>query len=231
MFNSPLLHLYYGKDFQDKIEFKHYMMNIVGIPILAIIFISIIKKYISVREFIYIKYKEAKNIKKKYKGKAQRFERYLKLHIVQTKLSKFRNENIKYSRKCLFSGLAVILYTGYNTTSFCLIYKNSLLCLTLNTLASMIFTILVLIIILLISTILRKISKCFKCKFFYILSGFLNPSCLFKHETWEIKEIASDEEDNENEENKEKTNKGKKKKEKKKEKKRKKKKYSEKYYD
>ncbi len=246
MFNSSILHLYVGEDFPDSKGPIHFVINLVGIPLIAIIPISFWKRYISVREYIYVYNEETKIIKKNYNNKKlkpgcgedpnnkkkeedkdeknkktkdeknqktkdekdqkEKDEKYkktkeqnekdelkystlLKLHIIQTKLSKLQNENRKRRFKIFMVTESIILFTGYYTSTFLRVYKNSISCLTVNTLLSLLSSIIVYLIMLLISTIFRQIYNCCKCCcIIYYLSRYLNPSIWFKSEECSVKE-------------------------------------------
>ena len=189
MYNLSILHLYVGKDpdFNEKNDPKYNAINI-AVPFLLLHLPTLVfKKYISIREYIYEQnYEIGKNINelKQIKNNSQnsttkKLRIQIVLHEIQTQISKTRNKMESRGTLLFIAGLIFLFFNCYVATCFCGIYNNSYLCLILNTLMSIIFTLVWSNILLLISCCLRKISLCIKLKLVFNFSGILNPVILF----------------------------------------------------
>ena len=164
MYDSPSLHLYLGKDSQDDFQARHFIINFLIINIIFLFFVTILKRIISIREFIsdiYYKYKSIISILSNNEKKTdrERARGVLKLHRIQTELSKFKNNNDFKAFLLAWIGSFFLFFNWCLVTCFVGIYINSNNCLVFNTFISICFRSFWLFFISLISTILRKYSK------------------------------------------------------------------------
>ena len=171
----------------------------------------ILKKLTSIREFIDEQMYECSLIKAKKEPELSKGKKQLKLHGIETEISKFYNKMERYEIRIFFWGLSFLLITFYLTSCFCGIYENSVSCLTLNTIMSIVFTFIITIIIFFVSTILRRYAlrkgkvemkkeeKYILAKIFNI-SRFLNPTYHFYKLEEEIKNEKKKKEEEEKEE-------------------------------
>ena len=176
-----MLHLYIGgdKDPNKKSQPKYNAINML-VPFLLLYIPTIfLKKYLSIREFIYDQYKKYYEIK--YSDK-NAFQKILGYHDIETQISKFKNKIEDRSFKIFLFGGIFLLFNWYVATCFCGIYENSNLCLILNTFISIICTYLMIYVILLASTILRRIGLLCKSEIVFKFSGMLNPTILLYSE-------------------------------------------------
>ena len=171
MLKSPSLHLYIGQIFLEKGDVKDFIFNLL-FPFFLIIPIALIKRYISVKEFIDIKYGEYKIVKKEYKD----YLKALKLHIIQTELSLFKNSNQYRALKLLVSGNLFLFFNGCLITSFLGIYEHSATCLLVNTLCGIASSIVLSLLYFFILTLLKVCGVCLKCPCLYKTSQFFNLS-------------------------------------------------------
>ena len=183
MYDSYMLHLYTGGG-EDRVPYKaikpRYKITNILVPFLSLYLPTmLLKKYISIREFIFDQIKKYFDITKSNKNKAQK---QLGLHDIETQISKFKNKIEGNSSKVFFFGGIFLLFNLYMTTCFCGIYENSNLCLILNTFLSIIWTYLITYGILLGSTILRRCGLLFKIKMMFNLSRIFNPTILLYSE-------------------------------------------------
>ena len=181
MYNSYMLHLYIGENKVPfkKIEPKYKTINILVPFLLLYLPTMLLKKYISIREFIFDQIKKYFDITESNKNKAQK---QLGLHDIETQISKFKNKIEGNSFKVFFFGGIFLVFNWYVATCFCGIYENSNLCLILNTFISIICTYLMIYAILLASTILRKIGLLYKSEIVFKFSRILNPTILLYSE-------------------------------------------------
>ena len=181
MYNSYMLHLYIGENKVPfkKIEPKYKTINILVPFLLLYLPTMLLKKYISIREFIFDQIKKYLDITESNKNKAQK---QLGLHDIETQISKFKNKIEGNSFKVFFFGGIFLLFNLYMTTCFCGIYENSYPCLILNTFISIICTYLLTYAILLASTILRRCGLLFKIKMMFKFSRIFNPTILLYSE-------------------------------------------------
>ena len=193
MLKSPSLHLYIGQIFQEKGEVKDFIFNLL-FPFFLIIPIALIKRYISVKEFIDIRYGEYKIAKKEN----DEFKRALKLHIIQTELSVFKNLNQCRACMVLIVGGSFLFFNGYLLTSFLGIYEHSTKCLLINTLCGIGSSIVLSLFYFFILTLLKVFSVCLNCKLLYKISQRLNPSVSLYLENEIEKEKEKDEKDKNN---------------------------------
>ena len=146
-------------------------MNIL-LPFIVYICLLIIRKSISVKEFLKQKEYELDLI-----GKLPDIgpKEILKLHALQTSISIFRNKNIKRIKIYFYVGLVFLLFTWYLTTCFCGIYENSVDCLIVNIILSIIFALILTLTLFFISSLLRV---CCENKNAFAISTLFNPTKL-----------------------------------------------------
>ena len=162
MYDSSSLHLYLGKDSQDDFEVKHFIINFLIINLIFLLFIIWLKRIISIKEFIsdiYYKYKSTISILSDDKKITNKAKGVLKLHRIQTELSKFKNRNELIAFVLAIFGSIFLFFNWCLVTCFVGIYINSNKCLVFNTFMSICFRSFWLIFLSLISTILRKCSE------------------------------------------------------------------------
>ena len=177
MLDSSLLHLYVGrdKDLGEKFEGTSFAINI-SIPSLMYIVISLVKKRVSLNEFIYDKLDEYREICKEIcKNDNEKKKQILKMHSIQTDVSKFKNKTESNTTFIFVVGIIFLIINWYVATCFCGIYENSFSCLITNALMSMIFTFILTLILYIISSIFRYFAKKKKMIALYSLSTLLNP--------------------------------------------------------
>ena len=176
-----MLHLYIGgdKDPNKKSQPKYNAINMLVSFLLLYLPTIFLKKYISIREFILETTKKSFDILNSNKNKPQK---QLRLHDIETQISKFKNKIEDRSFKIFLFGGIFLLFNWYVATCFCGIYENSNLCLILNTFISIICTYLMIYVILLASTILRRCGLLYKSKIVFKFSGMLNPTILLYSE-------------------------------------------------
>ena len=180
MINSSSLHLYLGKDINDKFETKYMIINFI-FPFISYYLSGYIQSLLSIREFFLDQYENIEMILKKYKKKEMRI---LRLHNVETEISKFKNKLKSNTEKIFKFGLLFLFLNWYYITCFGGIYNHSLDCLILNTFLSIIFALFVSMIIYALSAYIRKSSlnenSLFHNKKFYNISKKLNPIFCFR---------------------------------------------------
>ena len=180
MFNTSLLHLYIGKDpdFENSRPI-YVVMNLLVPFLLLYIPIMLLKKITSIREFIYEQIYEFGIVVDAYENKKiNPAQTQLRLHDIETQISKFKNLMDYWEKKVFWGGFIFLLFNFFLTTSFCGIYKNSFGCLITNTLVSIAFTISISFIFFLISTILRRYGLSNKGIMAFYISALLNPTYL-----------------------------------------------------
>ena len=159
MINGRSLHLYRRKD-KGKFSFSSFLANLF-LPYL-IFYISILKlkKDLSIKEFIdeiyfglYHFLKE--NHQNLDKNKIINLIK-LKIHNLETDISKKKNEHQKGMKRILFGGIILILLNWYYMLSFLGIYENSYDCLAVNLVLSVVYSLLVSFLVYLLSVSLRK---------------------------------------------------------------------------
>jgi len=103
MYNLFMLHLYIGgdKDPNKKSQPKYNAINMLVSFLLLYLPTIFLKKYISIREFIYDQYKKYDDIK--YSDK-NFFQQILGYHDIETKISKFINKIEERAFKIFFLG-------------------------------------------------------------------------------------------------------------------------------
>ena len=179
MFNSSSLHLYTGRDsdLQEKLEPKYVLLNIL-IPFLILyVPIMFLKKITSVREFIYEQnYEYAIVVDASERKKLSPPQTQLRLHDIETQISKFKNLMDYWEKKVFRGGFIFLLFNFYLTTCFCGIYENSISCLISNTVVSIVFTICITFILLLLSAILRIYGLSNEGIMSFSISTLFNPT-------------------------------------------------------
>ena len=122
MYNLFMLHLYIGgdKDPNKKSQPKYNAINMLVSFLLLYLPTIFLKKYISIREFIYDQYKKYDDIK--YSDK-NFFQQILGYHDIETKISKFINKIEERAFKIFLFGGIFLLFNWYVATCFCGILK------------------------------------------------------------------------------------------------------------
>ena len=139
-------------------------------------FICKIKEYTSIREFIDDKYFEFYSILiERAEDKITEGQKNLKIHNIETEISKFKNQLDCRTKVFLWVGLFFIIFNWHFTTSFCAIYENSTDCLISNTLTSIFSSLILSTLIILVSTILRYIGLKSKSEAIFNFSLWINP--------------------------------------------------------
>ena len=175
MFHGPSLHLYIRKD-NEKLDITSFFINILLPMLLLYYFICKIKEYTSIREFIDDKYYEFYSILiDKKRRKISEGQKNLKIHNIETEISKFKNQLDSRTNIFLWIGLFFIIFNWHFTTSFCAIYENSTDCLISNTLTSIFSSLILSTLIILVSAILRYIGLKFKSERIFNFSLWINP--------------------------------------------------------
>jgi hypothetical protein len=174
MTNNLSLHLYKDRDqyLHENLNGREFLLMNILLPFIVYICVLIIRKSISVKEFLQQKEYELNLIGKN--GNIGPKE-ILKLHSLQTSISIFKNKNIKHIKNYFYAGLAFLLFTWYLTTCFCGIYENSVDCLILNIFLSIIFSLILTLVLFFISSILRV---CAQNKNVFAMSTLFNPTKL-----------------------------------------------------
>ena len=181
MFNSSSLHLYLhkDKDLNEKYRGVFFFINLFLYPILFYILSSVFKRITSIREFIFDKIYECQVIKsdKDYKGKKNEPKKNLKLHEIKTEVSKYLNQK-KGIRSILFlvGSSIFVLFNCYLVTCFCSVYNNSIFCLIVNIIMSVLFGFILTLILFALSSFLRYKSIKISYEIFYNISRWLNPT-------------------------------------------------------
>jgi hypothetical protein len=203
MNDNSSLHLYIGKELYEKTEPGKVVINLFLIPFIVYMITLHIKKYLSVNEFYCRQMHNICIILKVYQKK--RYVRVLRLHNVETEISKFKDEMESREFKVVFYGSIFLFFNWYLVVCYNGIYTHSLDCVLSNVFNSIFFAILFTSGLYLLSAPLRKLSLCkFQIsnaqqseeseqpkkksakaeevddesfyKFFYIFSQVLNPS-------------------------------------------------------
>ena len=99
----------------------------------------------------------------------------LKIHNLEAKISKKKNEYQKESQKLFWGGLILILLNFYYMCCFLGIYENSYDCLAMNLAMSVFSSIIVSFSVYLISSSFRRCSLVKKCGCLFSISEFFNP--------------------------------------------------------
>ena len=177
MYNTSLLHLYTDRETYEKYEPQYIVINFV-IPFLILyIPIMVLKKLTSIREFIYEQNYEFAIVVKAYeKGKLSPPQTQLRLHDIDTQISKCKNKMDYWEKKVFWGGFIFLLFNFYLTTCFCGIYQNSFDCVVANTIVSIVFTNVITFILFLLSTILRKYGLLNKSIMSFNISTIINPT-------------------------------------------------------
>ena len=159
MINGPSLHLYRRKD-KGKFSFQSFLANFF-LPYL-IFYISILKlkKDLSVKEFIDLQYYDLyhflnENHNEMDKRKIVNLIK-LKIHNLETEISKKKNEHQKGMKRILYGGLVLILLTWIYMYCFLGIYENSYDCLIVNLVLSVVYSLIVSHLVYLLSVSIRK---------------------------------------------------------------------------
>ena len=177
MLDSSLLHLYTGRDesFGERLKGSSLAINIF-IPPLMYIFTSLVKKRVSLKEFIYDKMNELREITEE--KKIDERKKIIRIHDIKTDISKFRNVVNNNTTIIFVVGLIFLIVNWYVSTCFCGIYENSVSCLITNTLMSIFFSIILTTILFIVSAFCRylAIKKGYESAF--CLHTILNPSYL-----------------------------------------------------
>ena len=173
MTDDSSLHLYTGKGLSEKSEPKKYFINLFLLPLIVYIITQIFRKKLSVIEFYF---QQIYNIGKIYDiYKNNNFVQILRLHNVETEISKFKDEMESKAKKVFMFGSILLFFNWYMVVCFNGIYTHSLDCVLSNTFNSIFFALLITLALFLISSLLRKISRG-KNKKLYKLSQWMNPS-------------------------------------------------------
>ena len=182
MYNSSILHLYIGKEIDEieKEDNKYILMNLL-VPFLFLYFPTLfLMKYISIREFFYeYSYKYSIIINNLRINKAQK---QLRLHDIQTQISKFNNLMDARAFKLFIMGSIFLLINWYVSTCFCGIYENSNKCLIINTFISIIFTLVLKLLFFLVSSIIRILGFWLRSEIVFKFSRIFNPTFLLYSE-------------------------------------------------
>ena len=181
MLNSSSLHLYLhkDKDLNEKNRGIFFFINLFLYPILLYILSSVFKRIISIREFIFDKIYESEVIKsdKDYKGKKNEGKKSLKLHNIKTEISKYLNQKKGIcSILFLVCGSIFILFNCYLVTCFCSVYNNSISCLCVNIIMSVLSGFILTLVLFAISSFLRYMSIKISNENLYNISRWLNPT-------------------------------------------------------
>ena len=174
MTNNLSLHLYKDRDkyLHENLNGKKFASMNILLPIIVYISVLFIRKNISVKEFLKQKEYELKLIRKNSDIDPKEI---LKLHSLQTSISKFKNKNQKMTKYYFYAGLGFLLFTWYLIICFCGIYENSLDCLTVNITMSIVFGLIITLFFFFISSLLRIV---FKNKNAFAISTLFNPTKL-----------------------------------------------------
>jgi len=168
------LHLYKDRDkyLHETMDGKSFIIMNLILPLIVYICVLFIRRSISIKEFLqYQRYKLGQIGKKDKIGP----EEILKLHALQTDISKFKNKNQYIEKWYIIIGLIFLAFNWYLTSCFCGIYENSIDCLTMNVFMSMIFCIIFTLVFFLISSFIRI---WFKNRELFKISRWLNPTYL-----------------------------------------------------
>ena len=168
------LHLYKDRDkyLHETMDGKSFIIMNLILPLIVYICVLFIRRTISIKEFLqYQRYKLGQIGKKDKIGPQE----ILKLHALQTDISKFKNKNQYIEKWYIIIGLIFLAFNWYLTSCFCGIYENSIDCLTMNVFMSMIFCIIFTLVFFLISSFIRI---WFKNRELFKMSRWLNPTYL-----------------------------------------------------
>jgi hypothetical protein len=174
MTTNSSLHLYKDRDkyLHESLSGKKFLSMNILLPLIAYICVLSIRKAISVKEFLKQKEYELFLIRK---SSVKWPNKILKLHALQTSISKCKNKNIKHIKIYFYVGLVFLLFTWYLTTCFCGIYENSVDCLIVNIILSIIFALILTLTLFFISSLLRV---CCENKNAFAISTLFNPTKL-----------------------------------------------------
>ena len=199
MINSSSLHLYLGKDINDKFETKYMIINFF-FPFISYYLSGYIQSLLSIREFFLDQYENIEMILQKYDKKEMRI---LRLHNVETEISKYKNKLKSNTEKIFKFGLLFLFLNWYYITCFGGVYNHSLDCLILHTFLSIIFALFVSMIIYALSACIRKRSldknSLFHNKKFYNISKKLNPIFCFRKKSKLQKKLKKKDKKNQSE--------------------------------
>ena len=198
MINLSSLHFYIGKDINDKTEIKYIIIKII-FPFINFYLSGKIQSLLSIREFFLDQYGNIEMILIKYKNK--KGMKILRLHNVETEISKYKTE-MKSNAKWVFGiGLILLFLNWYYITCFGGIYNHSFDCLSLHTFISILFAFIVSIILYALSACIRKRSlnknSLFHNKFFYNFSKKLNPILFYRKKSKLQKKLKKKEKERE----------------------------------
>ena len=156
MNDNSSLHLYIGKDLYESIEPGKMFINLFLIPFIVYMITLHIKKYLSVNDFYY---RQMHNIDKIMVLK-NRYVKVLRLHNVETEISKFKDEMESRERKVVFFGSIFLFFNWYLVVCYNGIYTHSLDCVLSNVFNSIFFAILFTLGFYSLSAPLRKLGLC-----------------------------------------------------------------------
>ena len=160
MNDNSSLHLYIGKELYEKTEPGKVVINLFLIPFIVYMITLHIKKYLSVNEFYCRQMHNIDTILNVYKDKEKRYVRVLRLHNVETEISKFKDEMESREFKVVFYGSIFLFFNWYLVVCYNGIYTHSLDCVLSNVFNSIFFAILFTSGLYLLSAPLRKLSLC-----------------------------------------------------------------------
>ena len=183
MFNSSSLHLLLDQDndLNEKTKGNYFILNIF-IPCLLYYVTSQIKKWVSIKEFIfdkrhqYDKYDNVLNDSKLIKG-----EKNIRLHDLVTDISIFIDKKQSHGKNLFIFGCAFLIFNWYYITCFLGIYENSYDCLILNVFSSIMCTLGFTLIFFVLSSLLRYLFGKTN-EFLFDCSQFFNPIYKFYNE-------------------------------------------------
>ena len=179
MTTNSSLHL-----FKDRDKYLHESLSgkiFVGINILLPLIVYLcslgIRRLISVKEFLQKKNNEFLDLVAKYPPHKKTIspQDILKIHALHTDISKLKNTNKTISNYFVVFGSIFLLFVWYLTACFCGIYENSLDCLIINIIISIIFAFILTLTMFFISSLLMNLCKSKKGTDF---SKYLNPTIL-----------------------------------------------------
>ena len=179
MTTNSSLHL-----FKDRDKYLHESLSgkiFVGINILLPLIVYLcslgIRRLISVKEFLQKKNNEFLDLVAKYPPHKKTIspQDILKLHALHTDISKFKNRSRTITIFFAGIGFFFLLFVWYLTACFCGIYENSLDCLIINIIISIIFAFILTQIMFFISSLLMNLCK---SKTGSDFSKYLNPTIL-----------------------------------------------------
>ena len=191
------LHLYYHHDKNTTSNFDNFILNAIP-PYIVDLIIRIIKKAISLREFYLEEYYRIEYKKNRYKKNLTQLE--IKMHEERTRIKKFKNNLNNSISIVTVLGYFLTLFNFYLVLCFCGIFRNSFLCLVVNTLCSVVS---IFVISAFVNLIVAIIKYDFKRYLIYVYAFCCSGCycavnlCLWKKEELKIVDDDDDEEEDE----------------------------------